>query len=202
MQTKYIQFFSSTRLKSYSSIEEHFKHLFFIQKITPKLLLIELMLRNKVDSFMKEQYGCQDWLVQMEEIKPKLKSLKDYPHLSYDHIISRLSFGAWTTALSVFYENHKDHPPLINLSSISLKNYLIKNTNLTMKPFKQMGVVFDLVKKIRNRAFHLENIYQVKSGYGRYKFCIEMKEMENFLNQVIKSFDEDFYERELKRYFP
>lgn len=202
MQTKYIQFFSSTRLESYPSIEEHFKHLFFIQKITPKLLLIELMLRNKVDSFMKEQYGCQDWIMQIEEMSSKLKSLKDYPHLSCDHIISRLSFGAWTTALSVFYESHKDHPPLINLSIISLKDYLLKDKHLTMKPFKQMGVVFDLVKKIRNRAFHLESMYQVKSGYGRYKFCIKMKDMENFLNQVIKSFDEEFYERELKRYFP
>lgn len=160
------------------------------------------MLRNKVDNFMKEQYGCQDWLMQMEEIRPKVKSLKDYPHLSYNHIISRLSFGVWTTALNAFYSKHKDSTPFITLSIISLENYLIKNTNLTMKPFKQMEVVFDLVKKIRNRAFHLENMYQVKSGYGRYKFCIEMKDMESFLNQVIKSFDEEFYERELKRYFP
>lgn len=174
----------------------------FIQKITPKLLLIELMLRNRVDGFMREQYKSQDWFFEIEEMKTKLNALGNCSALTHDQIISRLSFGAWTTAMSSFYEKNRDCPSLIDLSVVSLKNYLSKNEDLTMKPFKQMGVVFDLVRKIRNRAFHLENMYKIKSGYGRYKFRIQMQDIESFLDSVMKSFDRDFYEKELKKHFP
>lgn len=160
------------------------------------------MLRNRVDSFMREQYKSQDWFFEIEEMKTKLNALGNCSALTHDQIVSRLSFGAWTTAMSSFYEKNRDCPPLIDLSVVSLKNYLSKNEDLTMKPFKQMGVVFDLVKKIRNRAFHLENMYKIKSGYGRYKFRIQMQDIESFLDTVMKSFDRDFYEKELKKHFP
>ena len=56
---------SPERLSSYENINEHFDNLVLIGKITPKLALIKIALRNLMDTLLKQ--NNERWLLDSED---------------------------------------------------------------------------------------------------------------------------------------
>lgn len=190
---EYVKLFSSTRLGSYPSLGSHFENIVFIQKITPKLLLIELMLRNSIDTMMQEHFGNKDWFTHILT----QEELEDKANLTHDQIISRLSFGTWTLCLrSITPSNIQSS--FINLEAINLEQYATKYQKMSI--FTQTKLVFEIVRKIRNRAFHIERIKDVEIGFGRARYRIPKSNIHTFLDDVIISFEGKGFYQELMRF--
>lgn len=194
--------FSSTRLNGYTNAQEHEENLALIGTISHKIGILEIVLRNRVDRLMSDLQG-QDWLMSLPSgIEPKgeLQTQKR------DKFISTQSLGFWVKIV----EHYKIHNKIFHndfLGDLNFKKYYPKNKNrfsrgMYFRDYHKVSAILQLLRLIRNRAFHFENLYKfTDNGYPRLNvkitnkhyqsiyIAIEPSKIIDFLNDLIASFD-------------
>ena len=86
---------SNTRLQSYKNLDEHFKNLKLISKLSPKIGILEITLRNYLNDILAKKFNNDDWLLNYdnENIKEQInklnKSKKRMP--TKDELLSNLT---------------------------------------------------------------------------------------------------------------
>ena len=198
MEVRLDKLLSKDRLDSYQSIEQHFDNLKLIGKIAPSLLLIEICLRNSIDNELGSKKN--NWLYNSKEpfiyesINEENKKAKQ--RLNHHQLISKFNFKFWLVVLdklrpiSIFVDTNK----------ICLKDYHNGNSevvnNHRISDYTKMKIIFSLVHKIRNRAFHAENLSKLDKynkpviwvRFGQGIFRVDSDKIERLLNDVLGLF--------------
>lgn len=193
--------FSSTRLNGYTDAQEHEENLALIGTISHKIGILEIVLRNSVDRLMRDLQG-QDWLMSLPSgIEPKgeLQAQKR------DKFISTQSLGFWVKIV----EHYKIHNKIFHndfLGDLNFKKYYPKNKNrfsrgMYFRDYHKVSAILQLLRLIRNRAFHFENLYKMNEKGPRLSvkiynnqneyaiFSVQPNKIIHFLNDLITSFD-------------
>ncbi|MGX2983202.1 hypothetical protein [Helicobacter sp. 23-1045] len=195
--------FSQARLRGYVDCAEHEANLALIGKISHKIGILEIILRNSIDGIIKAQNPL--WL---ESLPLELKMPKEI-NSTRDKIVSLQSLGFWVRVV----EHYRIHNRIFGvefLDNLDLRKYYEKNKdsfkskhNRIMRHHK-VSAILQLLRLIRNRAFHFENLYKfTENGYPRLNVKITNKYKESvyiaicpnkiitFLNDLIANFDKD-----------
>lgn len=199
------QLFSQTRLRGYTNTQEHEENLALIASIAHKIGILEIILRNKIDSILSSNNAL--WLESLpQEVSDHIEAKQDY---SKDKVISSQSLGFWIKVI----DHYKIHDKIIDidfLDSVDFTKYFSKNRktfkakhNRLLRHHKAKAIL-GLFRLIRNRSFHFENLYKiVGNGYPRLNIKITNKYNENiyiaihpekikdFLNNLLGSFHKD-----------
>ncbi len=162
------KFFSQKRLSSYTNEDEHKNNFILMQKLAPKLGILEIATRNIVSSIL-----C----------------------LSDNTFISQQTFGYWAKNIS----ENKIHNQVLNLDNIIFKKYSRANKNDKLLNYQKVRIAYDLLVKIRNRAFHFENLYKlnqnstprISTRIGKTLVGIEPDKIEIFIDDILDCFDKD-----------
>lgn len=158
-----VELFSKDRLASYEfDIKQHRKNLNLIGSIAHKLGFIEIVLRNQLDRLMCLKVG-DDWI-------SKVYSQMVDSKLSHSQNISRLSLG---NIISIIHKQ-KLLSEIMNLKDMDFVKYDKYNRNFYRKngikhKFSnkdKVKISLDLLKTLRNRSFHWENILKIRSNNG------------------------------------
>ena len=145
----YQKLLSKDRLDSYKDISQHHKNLQLIGEIAPQILLIEICLRNTIDSILSQDNT--NWLLESNEefIKQAIQKEQERCNytLTHNQLVSKMTLGFWTKILKS--SSYKDK--LVNIvpgQHFNLKDYYINNTNKIgkhkIKPFTKLRIVFEL----------------------------------------------------------
>ena len=169
---KICELFSHERISSYNNINQHFENFDLIASISKNLGIAEVLLRNKIDSVMSAQDSL--WLDNLPiDIELKSKEL----NLSRDKIISIQSLGFWVKVS----EKYKIESKIFTkdfLDSLDFKRYYAKNTSkfksgFHIRRYHKANLLLHLLRNLRNRAFHFENLYKLNSNnQPRLNACI------------------------------
>ena len=195
--------FSQTRLRGYVDCAEHEANLALIGRISHKIGILEIILRNSIDSIIKAQNPL--WL----ESLPSGLELKMPKEINFtrDKIVSIQSLGFWVRVV----EHYRIHNRVFGvefLDNLDLRKYYVKNPHYfystSIMRHHKVSAILQLLRLIRNRAFHFENLYKfTDNGYPRLNVKITNKYKESvyiailpnkitmFLNDLIASFDKD-----------
>lgn len=197
-----IEFFSYARISGYASIKEHEANLRLISQISHKLGILEIIIRNRIDKVMSA--GDEGWLfalpseIILDDDESKIKE--------HNTLVSRQTFGFWVKVA----ECYKIHSCAFNkefLESLDFKKYYSRNKNKVGKnpinDYQKAHALLLLLRAIRNRAFHFENLLKINiNGRPRLSikatffksfgfFSIEPSKIIDFLDDILKSFDEN-----------
>lgn len=198
---KLIILFSATRLDDYTNTREHEANLAIIGNISHKIGILEIVLRNRIDTLMTNAQS-QDWLLSLpRELEPK----GEFQTHKRDKFISTQSLGFWVRLVEIYKIHnaifHKDF-----LENLDFKKYYFKNKNrfnrdMHFTNYYKVSAILQLFRLIRNRAFHFENLYKMNekgprlsvkiyNQYGDFAiFSIHPSKIMDFLNDLIASFD-------------
>lgn len=200
---KYIELYSSPRIDSYSSIDEHEANFEMLGRIAPKLARIEIIIRNRIDRKMceKNRYWMFDLAdsIRLDDDKGRIKE--------HDILVSRQSFGFWIRVV----EHYKIHSCAFDkefLDGFSFKKYYEKNkerlNKIPLSNYQKAYGILLLTKSIRNRAFHFENLLKLRAlGVPRlsvrvdfskekfYYFNIKPNMIIQYLDDILQSFDKE-----------
>lgn len=158
-----VELFSKDRLASYEfDIKQHRANLRLIGCITHKLGFVEIVLRNRLDSLMRVKFG-DDWIAR---ICPEIADSK----LSHSQNLSRLSLGN----IIFLIHGQKLLSKIIDLKGVDFIKYDKYNINFYRKngikhKFSnkdKVKISLDLLKTLRNRSFHWENILKIRINNG------------------------------------
>ena len=203
-QAKLTTLFSQARLNGYTSLDEHEANLALIGKISHKIGILEIILRNSVDNLMQSTNSL--WIESLPS-DLELKIPKE-PNPTRDKLVSIQSLGFWVRVVE-HYKIHNKIFSQIFLDSLNLQKYYAKNRNrfnrrMWLRNYHKAKAVLQLFRLIRNRAFHFENLYKfTDNGYPRLNVKITNKHKESvyiaiepskiitFFDDLIVSFDKD-----------
>lgn len=200
---KYIELYSKSRIDSYSSIDEHETNFEMLGSIAPKLARIEIIIRNRIDRKMCEKN--RDWMfdlvdsIELDDDKGRIRE--------HDILVSRQTFGFWIRVV----EHYKIHSCAFDkefLDGFSFKKYYEKNkerlNKIPLSNYQKAYGILLLIKSIRNRAFHFENLLKLREfGVPRlsvrvdfskekfYYFNIKPNMIIRYLDDILQSFDKD-----------
>lgn len=160
---------SPKRLSSYENIDEHFNNLVLIGKITPKLALIEIALRNLMDIFLRQ--GNEKWLLDSQdeyicELKAEIASRIRVANPTHEQFLSNFTLGKNIALIKKF----KLQDRIFNFQRLNFrdfyegnKNYYFSKSRRKVKFNKRHknNMVLGLLPNIRNRAFHWENLLKL-----------------------------------------
>ena len=205
-QDKLTTLFSQARLNGYTSLDEHEANLALIGKISHKIGILEIILRNCVDNLMQSKNPL--WLKSLPgDSDIELKMPKE-ENPTRDKLVSFQSLGFWVRVVE-HYKIHNQIFSQIFLDNLDLRKYYAKNRNrfrrnVWLTDYHKASAILQLFRLIRNRAFHFENLYKfTDNGYPRLNVKITNKYKENayialepskiitFLDDLIVSFDKD-----------
>lgn len=172
---QYIELFSQARINSYTSIDEHEQNFQMLDKISSKLARIEIIIRNKIDRKMRK--SNENWMfdlpsdIKLDDDNGKIKDR--------DILVSRQTFGFWVKVV----ENYEIYDSLFDesfLKSFLFKKYSEFNREKVGKNYlytwQKAYVILTLLKNIRNRAFHFENLFKLNSiGQPRLNTFVSFK---------------------------
>ena len=200
---KYIELYSSPRIDSYSSIDEHEANFEMLGNIAPKLARIEIIIRNRIDRKMceKNRYWIFDLAdsIGLDDDKGRIKE--------HDILVSRQTFGFWIRVV----EHYKIHSCAFDkefLDGFSFKKYYEKNkerlNKIPLSNYQKAYGILLLTKSIRNRAFHFENLLKLRAlGVPRlsvrvdfskekfYYFNIKPNMIIQYLDDILQGFDKE-----------
>ncbi|WP_096015563.1 hypothetical protein [Campylobacter lanienae] len=200
---KYIELYSSPRIDSYSSIDEHEANFEMLGRIAPKLAKIEIIIRNRIDRKMceKNRYWIFDLAdsIRLDDDKGRIKE--------HDILVSRQSFGFWIRVVE-YYKIHSCAFDKEFLDGFSFKKYYEKNkerlNKIPLSNYQKAYGILLLTKSIRNRAFHFENLLKLRAlGVPRlsvrvdfskekfYYFNIKPNMIIQYLDDILQSFDKE-----------
>ena len=203
-QDKLTTLFSQARLNGYTSLAEHEVNLALIGKISHKIGILEIILRNSVDNLMQSTNSL--WLESLPS-DLELKIPKE-PNPTRDKLVSIQSLGFWVRVVE-HYKIHNQIFSQIFLDNLDLQKYYAKNRNrfnrrMWLRNYHKAKAILQLFRLIRNRAFHFENLYKfTDNGYPRLNVKITNKHKESvyiaiepskiitFFDDLIVSFDKD-----------
>ena len=118
--------------------------------------------------------------------------------LSDSVFISRQTLGYWVTVM----DEARIHNKIANFREIDLRAYARTNIKFEWRNYQKVKIVYGIIRTIRNRAFHFENLYKLNAN-GTPRLSTKLKEIivgieppkiETFLNDILKCFDEDLIE--------
>ncbi|RDU69362.1 hypothetical protein [Helicobacter brantae] len=164
--TDIVAILSAKRLESYEGdLDKHFDNLNLAQKIVKRLSVLEIYLRNKLDFCLKEMIG-EEWI----KTKESLEIIKEKSNLSildlHSHqILSSLMFGEIVRLINFYKIEHY----MLDLRSMDFKKYHWSNRNFfyingkknKLSNVEKVNTALNLIRTIRNRAFHWENLLKV-----------------------------------------
>ena len=200
---KYIELYSSPRIDSHSSIDEHETNFEMLGSIAPKLAKIEIIIRNRIDRKMCEKN--RDWIfdladsIGLDDDKGRIRE--------HDILVSRQTFGFWIRVV----EHYKIHSCAFDkefLDGFSFKKYYEKNkerlNKIPLSNYQKAYGILLLTKSIRNRAFHFENLLKLRAfGVPRlsvrvdfskekfYYFNIKPNMIIRYLDDILQGFDKN-----------
>lgn len=202
-QNKIIELFSNARISGYVDLDEHEANLALIGRISHKIGILEIVLRNSVDNIMRTQNPL--WMESLPiDLQVEMPKVRNFTR---DKIISTQSLGFWVRVVE-HYKIHNRVFGLEFLDDLDLRKYYAKNPryfySTSIMRHHKVSAILQLFRLIRNRAFHFENLYKfTDSGYPRlnvkitnkYKestyIAVEPTKIVDFLNDLIASFDKD-----------
>lgn len=108
--------FSKERLQSYKNSQEHFDNFYFVGRISPKIGLLEVIIRNKIDKILSQSNAR--WIYSHKDLLSD-----DILALQKHQIISKQNLGFWVK-IADFYGIHtqifdKDFIIKLNLEHIT-----------------------------------------------------------------------------------
>lgn len=190
--------FSKERLQSYKNSQEHFDNFYFVGKISPKIGLLEVIIRNKIDKILSQSNAR--WIYSHKDLLSD-----DILALQKHQIISKQNLGFWVK-IADFYEIHSQIFDINFITRLNLRAYYKGNKSHKIKHFKlrdthKARIVLYLIRIIRNRAFHFENLYKLNRNYPRLNvkimlgknplyIAIAPDKIISFLDDILASFDE------------
>lgn len=139
------KFFSIKRLKSYKNEQEHKKNFLLVQALAPKLGILEIATRNLAFKALVDNNKVDI-----------LSSFGGYFKLD-DLFVSKQTFGFWAKII----DEAKIHNDIVNLDKLDFKKYSKFNRKNKLLNYQKVKILYDLAVKIRNRAFHFENLYKL-----------------------------------------
>ena len=168
-----IGLFSERRLKNYESEAKHRGNFLLMQRLAPKLGIVEIITRNKT---------------------ARLLSIDD------DTFISRQTLGYWVTLINVMKLHNKlVDLSVIDFRKYSKFN---KHGKSSMPNFQKVKICYSLILTIRNRAFHFENLYKLNE-YGAPRISTRLNDkivgvmpdmLETFIDDVLDCLDSEIRE--------
>ena len=168
-----IGLFSERRLKNYESEAKHRDNFLLMQRLAPKLGIVEIITRNKT---------------------ARLLSIDD------DTFISRQTLGYWVTLINVMKLHNKlVDLSVIDFRKYSKFN---KHGKSSMPNFQKVKICYSLILTIRNRAFHFENLYKLNE-YGAPRISTRLNDkivggmpdmLETFIDDVLDCLDSEIRE--------
>ena len=197
-----LELFSQGRLEGYADTQEHEDNLFLISQIAHKIGILEIVFRNKIDILLSEK--DKDWIKKL----PKELLPSDVEKYNKDELISRQTMGFWVKVACY----HKVDDKIFDtdfLDSLDFTKYFFKNKNRfkntkEFRRYQKARAILELLRLIRNRAFHFENLYKfTKNNYPRLNVAIVDDEgnkiyvaiqpdrIKDFLNDLLASFHAD-----------
>ncbi len=148
--------FSKARLQGYQSMQEHFENLKLIGRISPKLCVLEICIRNIINHILIERLGI-NWIENEYEAEYRGKNFSNH------QLVSRQRLGFWHKMIDKYkLYNHIFSFP----KSFDFKKYYWQNTDRFYRNGKKRflrdshkaEVVLNWIHTMRNRAFHAENL--------------------------------------------
>lgn len=189
--------FSKERLNAYHNAKEHFDNFYFVGEISPKIGLLEVIIRNKIDSILSQINTS--WIYAHKDLLSV-----DMLKLPKHQIISKQNLGFWVK-IADFYKIHSQIFDAKFIASLDFSSYYALNKS-KIKHFKlrdthKARAVLYLIRIIRNRAFHFENLYKLNKNYPRLNtkitlganalyIAIAPKKIIAFLDDILQGFDE------------
>lgn len=189
--------FSKERLQSYKNPQEHFDNFYFVGKISPKIGLLEVIIRNKIDKILSQSNAR--WIYSHKDLLSD-----DILALQKHQIISKQNLGFWVK-IADFYGIHTQIFDKDFIIKLNFRAYYKGNKNKIrhskLRLTQKAETLLHLIRIVRNRAFHFENLYKLNRNYPRLNvkimlgknplyIAIAPDKIISFLDDVLASFDE------------
>ena len=181
------RFISKKRLTNYKEISEYEQNLIFSKKAYIPLSILEVALRNSIDTLLSEKisnewYMHNDFLTKDSKMKVSqaielLKMKKE--RITKDKIIAELSFGFWVNLFKKPYEKRLR----INDLRKVFPNLPSKKAKFTNR--ESIYRELNHIRNFRNRIFHHEKVLN-KDGY--HLIFNEIDEILNYFDEEVCSF--------------
>lgn len=160
------KFISTNRMRQYTDIDEYFENLKLCKEYYIPLSLVEIALRNSLNSHFKKEIS-KDWLLDKNFIQPQHQSKIDISikllrleskQIVQDNMLAELSFGFFVTFFKAAYKNHFRYNDLKQIFP-----------NLPSSKEKKINRHFvftklNNIRLFRNKVFHHDKIIS-KSEY-------------------------------------
>lgn len=209
LEKQIITLFSKQRLESYNNdLDKHFDNLRLIARITPKIAVIEIALRNMLDSVLTQTSPL--WIENSKDkiiIEARNKITKDTKNTNLTHhqYLSRLTFGVIIHTI----KKEKLQNKVMNLKNIKFKSYDLSNRDFKyikqksrIRNFEKVNIALSLLQNLRNRSYHWENIMKTTQKQDKTYPRLTTKQhnviigihpnnIELFLDDIIKTYKED-----------
>jgi len=156
-------------------VERYFWNIALCESLYPVLQNIEIGLRNNIYNAATISFKDPKWFDNVRTLEAqqilsvnaaKTKIQKDRKSLTVGRIISELSFGFWTSLFDKKYDStfwkRKD---LIRAAFPNMPNHMRTRHTLAKR--------FNEIRRLRNRVFHHEPIWNISNLNQQYENIIE-----------------------------
>lgn len=194
------ELFSKCRMDEYKNDDEHAYNLYLISQISHKIGMLEIIIRNRINKTMSARN--KNWM----KVLPSQIALDDDTVADHNALVSKQTFGFWLK-VARFYKIEICAFEIDFLSNFSFKKYYTKNKDkvgaASLRYYQKSSLLLQLLKIIRNRAFHFENLLKInKNGAPRLSVKVDFKKaaaivgiypnkLVEFLDDLLKSFDKN-----------
>lgn len=164
--------------------------------------IIELFSKERLESYASDDEHRANFKL-IKNISDKLGAIEIITRnkiagilgVSDSVFISRQTLGYWVTAM----DEARIHNDVVNFGEIDFRAYAKTNKNNKLLNYQKVSMAYALIRTIRNRAFHFENLYKLNPNgaprlstkRGKTLIGIEPQKIETFLNDVLKCFDKN-----------
>lgn len=193
------ELFSKCRMDKYKNDDEHAYNLYLISLISHKIGMLEIIIRNRIDKTMSA--SNKNWIRAL----PSEISLDNDMAKDHDTLVSNQTFGFWLK-IARHYKIEVCAFEASFLAQFSFKKYYAKNKDkvgsASLRYYQKSSLLLQLIKIIRNRAFHFENLLKIhENGAPRLSVKVNFKKasaivgispnkITEFLDDILRSFDE------------
>lgn len=181
------KYISDARFNKYSSFDEYQENLILSKQFYIPLSILEVSLRNAIDSYFVNLYG-QNWLLNeaqflqrdaLEKIfHAKAKLVERRENITHSKLTAELTLGFWTSLFQKPYDKTMRLQTLKGIFS-NLPKQEVKFIDR-----KIISAQLNHIRKFRNRIFHFEKVINKE----------EFNTIQNDINEVLGFLNNDVYE--------
>ena len=180
------KFITDIRFKSYQDTQEYEKNLLFSKQSYVPLSILEVSLRNSIDSLLSdkvdenwhtsENFLTKDSVLKVKQAIELLERRRE--NVSKHKIIAELSFGFWVNLFKKPYDK--------KLRINDLRKIFPNLPPKTVKLINREKIYKELnhIRNFRNRVFHYEKVV----NKDNYNMVFEE------IDEILRYFDNDIYE--------